>query len=670
MALPAFRRFGLLLVVLSLVTGSLVSGALVSVARAAAPPSEKLLPATTKGYIATNDVDDVREKFRATQLGELVNDPVMKPFIEDLKEQIKAKLEKAGKRMGLKWADMEGVYGGEVALALVQPEVKGKEAMDAKAKAEAIAKEKSSHATVLLVDITGKRDKADALLAKVDANQKANKATRSALKAGGVDLTVYTQPLAADAKTSEVAYYFIKDDVLVATDDLTVATEIAGRFGGGGTPSLASIEAFKAAMKRNTDAAAGMPQQVRWFVEPFGYAEVSRAMQGGRRKRGNDMLKILKDQGFTAIQGVGGYVFFNTGSEEVLHRTYIHAPPVASKDGERAKEKYNLAMRMLDFPNSTAPTDLDPQAWALPDVASYLTFNMKLKDAFEMAKTLVDAIAGDTGVFDDIWLNLETDPNGPKINIRKELVDLLGERVTIMSDVKVPVDLKSERLLGLVEVKNPAIVAKALEKAFAHDPAAKKRVIKGQIIWELTQEEGIAEDTELKIEGTDFVSKEEGEEAAAEEEEGPTVLPNMALTVFDGHLIVSTHLDFIKEFIERQGTHKGLAAEADFVRVTAELQRLGSQLDSFRFFTRTDEAYRATYELVKQNKLPQSETILARALNSLLSQPKEAGALRKQAIDGSKLPEFETVSKYFGPGGFYVQSERDGWFIVGCLLKK
>lgn len=655
MALPAFRSSGLGFV-FSLVIGALVCGALVFGAAAnraiAATPSEALLPASTKGYIATYDVEDVRAKFRATQLGELVNDPVMKPFIEDLKDQIGAKLEKAGKRMGLKWADMEGVPGGEVALALVQPD----------------AKDKASHATVLLVDITGKRDKADALLAKVAANQKANGAARSTIKAGGVDMVVYTQPLAAGSKVPEKAYYYIKDDMLVAADHLAVATEIAGRFGGGGTPALATVEAFKAAMKR--EAGNGLKQQVRWFVEPFGYAEVSRAIQGGRRKRGNDLVKILRDQGFSAIQGVGGHVYFATGPQEVMHRTFIYAPAVAGKGGERAKDKYNLAMRMLDFPNSADATDLDPQKWALPDVASYLTFNMKLKDAFEFARTLVDAIAGDTGVFDDIWLNLETDPNGPKINIRKELVDLLGERVTIMSDVKVPVDLKSERLMGLVEVKKPDVVAKALEKAFEHDPAAKKRIIKGQTIWELTQEEGIAEDTELMIEGAGFVSKEEGEEAEAEEEEGVAVLPNMALTVFNGHLIISTHVDFIVEFIERHGKHKGLGVEPEFVRVTEELKTLGSKFDSFRFFARTHESYRGTYELVKQNKLPQSETMLARVLNNLLGETKEKGALRKQAIDGSKLPDFEKVEKYFGPGGTYVQTEADGWFVCGCLLKK
>src|SRR5437667_1926965 len=89
-------------------------------------PSELLLPATTKGFISTHDVEEVRKKFNETQLGELVNDPLMKPFIDDLKEQIGQKLERAGKRLGVKWNDLEGVYGGEVALALIQPSPKDK----------------------------------------------------------------------------------------------------------------------------------------------------------------------------------------------------------------------------------------------------------------------------------------------------------------------------------------------------------------------------------------------------------------------------------------------------------------------------------------------------------------------------------------------------------------
>jgi hypothetical protein len=146
----------------------------------------------------------------------------------------------------------------------------------------------------------------------------------------------------------------------------------------------------------------------------------------------------------------------------------------------------------------------------------------------------------------------------------------------------------------------------------------------------------------------------------------------MAITVFAGHLIVATHVDFVQDLIvyaQQQAAGEALAQRADYQRVRQALTRLGAGHDSFRFFTRTDESYRATYELVRQGKLPESETMLARLLNALLG-PVEEGTVRKQEIDGSKLPEFPLVQKYLGPAGLFVQSEENGWWIVGCLLRK
>jgi hypothetical protein len=107
----------------------------------------------------------------------------------------------------------------------------------------------------------------------------------------------------------------------------------------------------------------------------------------------------------------------------------------------------------------------------------------------------------------------------------------------------------------------------------------------------------------------------------------------------------------------------------DYNRVEAALKRLGAGNDSFRYFMRTEESYRATYELIQQNKLPEAETLLARLINAMV-EPSEEGVVRKAAIDGSKLPKFEDIMKYLGPGGAYAQSEDNGWWVVGCLLKK
>jgi hypothetical protein len=91
---------------------------------------------------------------------------------------------------------------------------------------------------------------------------------------------------------------------------------------------------------------------------------------------------------------------------------------------------------------------------------------------------------------------------------------------------------------------------------------SQKRTFQGQTIWEITQEEGLAEETELMIEGAGFVSA----EVVAPKEpeiEDDTKLPNMAMTVFLDHLVVSTHVDFIQDLIKLNGQANGLAQEKD-----------------------------------------------------------------------------------------------------------
>src|SRR5262245_61993460 len=185
-------------------------------------------------------------------------------------------------------------------------------------------------------------------------------------------------------------------------------------------------------MKKNTNAAGGDRHHVRWFVEPLGYAETARAAEGGRKKRGTDPLKILQGEGFTAAQGIGGYVFFALNGREVTHRTFVYAPPV--KSPLVAGDKYNLSMRMLDFPTS-APGTLEPQAWAMSDIATYGSFNWKMQAAFKYSESLVDAIIADKGAWREIWKGMKEDEFGPKIDIFKELIDHLGERATLMADV-------------------------------------------------------------------------------------------------------------------------------------------------------------------------------------------------------------------------------------------
>ena len=64
----------------------------------AAQPSAELLPGSTKGYLSIPDLDQLQAKWHETQLGQLVSDPTMEPFVEDLRRQISSRFDQAKTR--------------------------------------------------------------------------------------------------------------------------------------------------------------------------------------------------------------------------------------------------------------------------------------------------------------------------------------------------------------------------------------------------------------------------------------------------------------------------------------------------------------------------------------------------------------------------------------------
>lgn len=600
-----------------------------------------LLPNTTKAYLSIPDVAVLREKFNATQLGELVKDPVMKPFVEDLRQQIDAKLGKSGVKIGIAWEDLEGVYGGEVCFAAVQPDG-----------------DKKQHATVLIVDVGENREAAAKLLDKVSKNLTSKEAKKTARKVGAVEMSVFTLPKKKDETVARQVCQVLTGGRIIASDHLATAEGIVRRLSGDRKDALEHLDAFHATQERCQKELGDTVAHASFFVDPFGYAEVARAANGGKKKRGTDLLKVLINQGFTAIKGIGGNVVFATGEHELVYRTFVYAPAIVRKEGDKNKDKYDLAARMLDFPESEG---LTAQNWVPRHVATYATFNVKIKQAFNYVETLVDEMAGDKGVFRDVIESIKNDPAGPQIDIPKDLIGNMGERGTLITDYRLPIGPKSERLLVAIELTNEKTVAKTIDKAMTADPDARKREFEGHIIWEIINEND-NDKLEVKIDGAGAVGGDD-------EDEPKRSLPNSAVCVANGHLIIASHVDFVVDMLKKIPGSSSLADSADYKIVNTALEKLGAGKDSVRGFSRTDETYRPTYELIRQGKMPEAETLLAKVLNRLMG-PDEEGVLRDQEIDGSKMPEFDVVRRYLGPSGMYTKSEGNGWYITGLLLTK
>ncbi|MCG8586644.1 MAG: hypothetical protein MI757_18230, partial [Pirellulales bacterium] len=403
---------------------------------------------------------------------------------------------------------------------------------------------------------------------------------------------------------------------------------------------------------------------MRFFVNPVPYAEAVRVAQGGRKKRGTDMLKILREQGFDAIQGIGGIVNFSLDQYEMLFRVSVYAPPVK----EAAPDRYRLAMRMLTFFNDA---NLNPPEWVHTELATFTRVKFDISKTFESSKTLVNAIA-DSEVFEDVLHSLKTAPDGPKIDVREDVIKRLGSDVVLLSDYELPITVTSERLLFAIETHDADGLAATVAKAMSADEKAHRREFKVEdreyIIWEMVEQE--PEDTDEPVVELGGIPGLPGVDEEEEDEEEEPLLPNKAITVAHGRLIIASHIEFLHKVLENANGQSKLSDSVDFRLVATELDRLGGKETFVRSFSRTDEEYRPTYELIKQGEMPQSKTMLGMMLNRWLAPDLEEGEFRDQQIDGSKLPDYEVCRRYLGPAGIFGIAEDNGWYLTGFVLSK
>lgn len=637
-------------------------------------PSETLLPDTTQGFFAISNVNKLDEHWNKTQLGHLMADPVMKPFTKDIRRQFEDRWSNIHERLGLTLDDMRSVPGGDVAIGLITP-APGKSAL------------------AIVVDVTGKLPQANELLAKTTKTQLERGAKRSEVKVQGCpdpviqfDLPEPEEEKTAsrsnlqgsdDAENGEAqkpapvisadrkAFYCLTGNLLAVTDNLDIMRGILGRALNGRKDSLAGHKPFQVVMGRCKKDYGDATPQMRWFIHPIGYAEAARASTPDtKRRKGKSVLEVMRNQGLGAVLGVGGFVDFSSEGYELVHRTAIYAP-----------KPYTKSMEMAVLLNKA---DFSPQPWVPRDVATYTTFYFDILNAFDHFGAAFDEFVGQGE--EGVWLN-DVLPglkaaDGPGIDLRKELIEHLGQRVSILTDYQLPITTTSERLLFAIEVKDEPAVAKAIQKLFKNDKTAAKREVKGHVIWEIVGDQTpVPPQPVIEFGGVPPVApahrpikRKRILDDDEEDDEPPRLLPHAAVTVWEGHLMIASHIDFLLKVIAPEQKIEYLKDDVDYKMVGDEISKLDPQ-KCLRFFSRTDEEYRPTYELIRQNKMPESESLFARLLNGMFGEKKK-GATRRQKIDGRELPDYQVVRRYLGPAGLQVTSETDGWFLKGFTLTK
>jgi len=629
--------------------------------------SEFLLPPTTCAWISVPDTQSLVKAIEQTSFGRMLEDAKIEPFAQDLADQVRGWLDSQKVQIGLDVEDLKAVSSGEICLAGVYEPAEGDGT-------------KADYASVLLVDVSETGDEARQLLEKIDENLAQSSGERETMQIGDLEVTKWTLDLPKGIVGKVYSYQTICDRWLITCTNEKVFRDLLARIQATdpARASLSQTEAFqqvseRCSFQRDTD-------HLHWFVEPFDYMALSQSIAEERRpdaREKNDLARIFRREGFGAIQGLGGSLVIAESPFELVHRSFVFAPPVP----EAGDDRYERAAAMLDFTNESG-SDLMPPSWVPLEASTYMSFTWNLQKALRKVGYIVEALGATEGGWDSAIRELKEAPDGPKVDIPL-LLEQLENRITLVAATEYPISETSERVVfGINVTGDESIVREHTRKLVTKTKnGTPSTVMHGDLeLWVVdtkTEESGGA----LEIENDPLKAILEANDAADEEPEAEVrearpLFERRVATVTNGVLLVCNDVDYLKQVVDNMEQNPGhrLMTAADYVQIRNALDGLSESIDGIsvvRHFGRLDASLETNYEMLRQEKMGSSKTLLAQLINQLMDADPEAEP-RKQELDPSKMPEDyrRDVAPYLGTNGVIVKETGDGWILFGCLLPK
>lgn len=606
----------------------------------------EVLPDSVAGLVRIPNLPRFCEAFKKTNAGQLLEEESMQPFIEAQKTRAKNYLESIDNRIGIRAQDLYDIASGEVVVSWLPFE----------------NDKRRPFAICVIADIRGLKPKAEAAMATIDKDLKAGNWTRKDVTHQNQTIRVYnSKPKPGQLKIEQVAIT-LSDSQIIAADRDSVVTDlldaVAGQPKG---KAINTLPDFKHVLTKSARAIKGPLQNsggtlaAEWYARPFQMGRIVRESLDVNRGNQVDILKLLENQGFDAIKAAGG-IFAMAGKKyDLLHCGSI-----------KADRPFEKAARILSFVN--VPREGVP-AWVHADTASFNRLNLNIDDAFWASESLINEAFGDE-IFRDIIDGIRDDQDGPQIDLQKNVLPNLDNEIILITDNTLPAAINSERMLVAIRVKDAAKIKNAIRKAMEVEPdASKMDVLPGTEIWRVQRGEG-EDDFDKEIFG-DL-------EAGFDEEEQnkkPPLLDHWAIALIEKgpgstapYLMFSSHPDLLISVAKRvqQGANNGLSSIPEAATIEKSLQELGLKTASFDRLVRTKLSLRVKYQLLRQGKLKDSDSVLA-SLARRMFEDEDGG--QPDPLNAAKLPPLNAIEKFLPDGGSFLESTADGWQMTGFLLK-
>lgn len=604
----------------------------------------RLFPADAAGVVRVADMPKLCEVWKKTTLHELSQDDVMKPLLEASFGDNGTIWNGVGDKVGVRPKELCEIASGEVVAAWLPFE----------------NERRRPSCLAIVADIRGNHDQAVKIADRIDQDLKADGATRSDVEKFGEMVRIYkpkTRP--GQLKIEQVVIVVTKDRMIAANRDSVVFEMLEAIPAGGLEAPVADAELYKTvadqvAARIEVDTPGST---VDWYVRPIAMGRIIRDVAKVDRGNKVKILNLLENQGFDAVQAMGGTVVVAQGKYDLLHRGYIHAPAVTDQP-----ERYLLAARMLQFPNS----EMRPLPhWIPKTIATATQINWKIEKGFWALETLVDEAFNDK-IFRPTIAGIRDDQEGPQIDLEKNVLPSLGERLLLLTDNTKPPTIDSERMLIAIEVRDDAAIRDAVKKAMEVEPdVTLVETVPGVNIWKVERSEDALEQDEFFDDFADFDEPKEDQ---------PPLLHTWAIAMVGkaagsetSYLMFASHVDLLIEAAQRiqSGAGDGLADQPDIQSLFETTAEAGAEQVAIQRVVRLSESLETKYELLRRGELKDNDSVMSTIIRRMFKDEEQEEVKRTNAVE---WPPYEQVKKFFRNASSFVETTETGWNLNAFLL--
>lgn len=412
---------------------------------------EKLFPKETLAFFSIPDVPELKTKWDKTSTGQMLHEPKLQPFLDDVKKKIGEGSKQVEDEIGVSLDDLLELPQGELSFAVMEQPAR-------------------KFAFVMLLEYGDNQETVDTLLKKMGDELKKEEAEHSTEEVDEVTVHIYTLKSDDDDNPFKTITYFVDEECLVISNEVSALKEVLERWGGDSDDTLAQNEQFSHIMTQ-CKLESGEPA-LKLFVNPIGLINTGFAVAQNYFPQAGMAVGFLPLFGLDAMKGWGGIADFEEGEFEGIANFYFYCD--TSKG----------LMGLFNFP----ATQLTPPKWIPATVGSYSLMNWNVLGAYTAIESLVDQFQGkgSTARFLDRQAG-----EGPMIHIKKDVLDHLDGKIQIIQSVSEAAEPGAPPIpdffiaLGLKDATKMKKTLAAAAKASG--PQLESREFNGEKIYEIKQ---------------------------------------------------------------------------------------------------------------------------------------------------------------------------------------